>query len=218
MNVSRGKMKIFDWIKKNNIQMKYFITGVITFVLVIIVSSIWYPCIQYISGQPLWYATQPAILRFIFDKLGYIPWVVGLILIIIGAIKRSWKRPLYYFGGLVFCYIVFISLLIGGPILKDVLNRQKFDSVIWKQSLAEKGNTAIRIKMVNSLLRKHNLVGMTRKQIDDLLGKPPKTAYFSDYEYVYWLGPERGFISIDSEWLGIKFQDDKVIEARLLRD
>jgi hypothetical protein len=35
---------------------------------------------------------------------------------------------------------------------------------------------------------------------------------------VYWLGPERGFISIDSEWLGIKFKDNVVIEVEILRD
>jgi hypothetical protein len=52
-----------------------------------------------------------------------------------------------------------------------------------------------------------------------LLGTPPPTAYFRDYQFVYWLGPERGFMSIDSEWLAIRFdRNGKVMEARIVRD
>lgn len=72
--------------------------------------------------------------------------------------------------------------------------------------------------MVDDLLRRYKLVGMTRTEIEQLLGKPPSTQYFPSYDYVYWLGPERGFISIDSEWLCVKFKNDKVIEARICRD
>ncbi len=59
---------------------------------------------------------------------------------------------------------------------------------------------------------------MTKTEIDESLGVPPETNYFREYDYVYWLGPERGFMSIDSEWLGIRFENDVVLEARLLRD
>jgi hypothetical protein len=36
---------------------------------------------------------------------------------------------------------------------------------------------------------------------------------------VYWLGPERGFIRIDSEWLVLRLdQSDIVREVRIVRD
>ena len=38
------------------------------------------------------------------------------------------------------------------------------------------------------------------------------------YVALPWLGPERGFISIDSEWLVIKFEQDRVVVARVVRD
>ncbi len=76
----------------------------------------------------------------------------------------------------------------------------------------------VRIKMVDDLLNRNNLIGMSKNEVNDLLGVPPKTEYFSNYDYVYWLGPERGFMSIDSEWLVIKFENDKVIEAKITRD
>jgi len=59
---------------------------------------------------------------------------------------------------------------------------------------------------------------MSRTDIDQLLGRPPKTEYFSDYDYVYWLGPERGFIRIDSEWLCIKFKHDVVTDVQVRTD
>lgn len=72
--------------------------------------------------------------------------------------------------------------------------------------------------MVDDLLSKHNLVGLSTKEVEVLLGKPPKTGYFKDYDYVYWLGPERSTFSIDSEWLGIKFQNGVVVKVDLLSD
>ena len=36
---------------------------------------------------------------------------------------------------------------------------------------------------------------------------------------VYWLGPERGFMSIDSEWLTLNFdQAGKVRDVDIVRD
>lgn len=95
------------------------------------------------------------------------------------------------------------------------LSRQSFDSSLWKN--AEPPNS-IRLEMADDLLANHPLIGLSQPQIDALLGIPPKTAYFPEYQYVYWLGPERGFIRIDSEWLTIKFVDGTVKEARIMRD
>ena len=103
--------------------------------------------------------------------------------------------------------------------LKEWRNRLPFDTATWKTSLAAKDDDPIRLRMVDDLLSHHPLRGMSRDEVASMLGTPPKTDYFRDYDFVYWLGPERGFISIDSEWLGIKFgRDGRVSDARLLRD
>jgi hypothetical protein len=60
---------------------------------------------------------------------------------------------------------------------------------------------------------------MTRTEITALLGADTPTAKFNDYELVYWLGPERGYVRIDSEWLAIRINsNDRVTEARLVTD
>lgn len=91
----------------------------------------------------------------------------------------------------------------------------RFDSAKWH---AQSGYDPIRLEMVDDLMRRHRLVGMSRENLDELLGVPPDTAYSASFDYVYWLGPERGFISIDSEWLCLKFSDDVVVDARITRD
>jgi hypothetical protein len=54
--------------------------------------------------------------------------------------------------------------------------------------------------------------------LEALLGVPPPTPYFREYDYVYWLGPERGLFSIDSEWLVVKLQNDVVVAAEVVTD
>jgi hypothetical protein len=52
-----------------------------------------------------------------------------------------------------------------------------------------------------------------------MLGEPPPTSYFRQWDMVYWLGMERGFVSIDSEWLVIRLdQDGRVAESRIVTD
>ena len=63
------------------------------------------------------------------------------------------------------------------------------------------------------------LAGRTREDVENILGPPPETAYFSDWDMVYQLGSERGLISIDSEWLVFKIDEaNTVIDYRIVRD
>ena len=74
--------------------------------------------------------------------------------------------------------------------------------------------------MVRNLLKKYNnLNKMKRGEVEKLLGKPDNTEIFTDYDYAYWLSPETvGLFPIDSEWLVIKFENDKVIRVDILSD
>jgi len=60
---------------------------------------------------------------------------------------------------------------------------------------------------------------MSKSEIIDLLGIPPQTGYFRDYDLVYWLGPQRGFMPIDSEWLCIRLDSHGIAtKAEILTD
>lgn len=90
-----------------------------------------------------------------------------------------------------------------------------FDSVRWRDTALP---AAVRLQMADDLIRTHRLDGLHRDEVVALLGEPPKTPYFKEYDLVYLLGPERGFISIDSEWLVVKFGPDGRAKARIVRD
>lgn len=91
----------------------------------------------------------------------------------------------------------------------------RFDSSKWKAST---GRDAVRVQMVDDLLQRYELVGMTHEQIHQLLGPPRNTPYFREFDYVYLLGPERSFVGIDSEWLCINFAEGLVTEVRVMSD
>lgn len=116
---------------------------------------------------------------------------------------------------LVSCLLL-IAFFILAPSIKSYAQRTPFNSEKWKEPVARA--EPIRQKMLPDLLKNHPLIGKTRNEVDLLLGQPPMSSYFKDYDYVYWLGPERNPLGIDSEWLCIKFEDNKVIKADIRTD
>lgn len=133
------------------------------------------------------------------------------------------KKFLIWIGGalivLVLIVIIFFGYVFYGYKAKDYLQRRPFVSSEWKNEEAARKPPYPRLRMVDHLLSKEKLIGKTRKEVVALLGEPKKTEYFNEYDLVYWLGPERNWISIDSEWLIMRLDaSDKVIECALTTD
>ncbi len=129
------------------------------------------------------------------------------------------KRKLLILGlvATLLCVIGAVGWFFFGDTIQEHLRRRPFDAAVWK---GEKTLTNdVRIRMVDDLLRRHSFRGMTREQLTGIVGEPDKTEYFKDWDLVYWLGPERGFMSIDSEWLVFRFdRQKKVTDHRIVRD
>ena len=81
-------------------------------------------------------------------------------------------------------------------------------------------NPEERTAIVDDLLEKHEFVGMTEADVVTLLGEPNNDyGYFNaDNRYVYYMGLERGLISIDSEWLILDFTDGVVSNSYITTD
>ncbi|HFJ9445775.1 hypothetical protein ABEX41_14540 [Bacillus tropicus] len=77
-----------------------------------------------------------------------------------------------------------------------------------------------RVHMVDDLLQKYKLTGKSNEEITKLLGAPTETRNEEGgVSTVYYLGNERGFISIDSEQLVLQFdRDGKVVEYKVHND
>ena len=132
------------------------------------------------------------------------------------ANPRRWLRLLLVgLGGLVLVLLAATVLLLRQE--SQFGSERRFDAAAWKSQLDEK---PVRLAMVRDLMRRHNLVGKTRAEVIALLGPPLSGDHkFGDEDMVYWLGPENGFISIDSEWLIIDLGDDgRVVSASVVGD
>lgn|GEM_PF-1039074 len=113
------------------------------------------------------------------------------------------------------------ALMVGvlfGPSFLEYLGRRDFDSEAWQAVSTRR--TQERIKMVDDLIDSGVLDHLPRARVAELLGDDDSdSGYFADWDVVYWLGDERSFFSIDSEWLVIRFDDGgRVRDYRLVRD
>lgn len=114
-------------------------------------------------------------------------------------------------------------LLLGGAVAYEAggeyLSRTSFDSATWQDSVLVFSREPIRIRMVDDLLERHQLTGMGRAEVVAILGEPDRTPYFREWDMIYWLGPERGLLGIDSEWLVLRVDErHRVVEHRIVTD
>lgn len=114
-----------------------------------------------------------------------------------------------------------VALLAGAVVVVVValiwLRGEPFDRERWRAAAAD--DDVRRIKMAEDLLRRHELVGQNRGQIIWLLGPPTDTDKFESHcDDIYHLGPQRGLFPIDSEWLCLNYEADRVIQAEIVAD
>ena len=102
------------------------------------------------------------------------------------------------FAGLIITIVIACSACVS---------HHSFSTAKWEQYPNE------RTKIVDDLLMRYDLIGMQESEILALLGNHDNdSGYFSsENRFVYRLGMERSFISIDSEWLIIDFADGVVV-------
>ena len=95
-----------------------------------------------------------------------------------------------------------------------------FDSEVWKKHGSWQSNAYPRLSMADDLIKRDALKGLKKGQVLEMLGDPGDHGYFRSYDLVYWLGPERSFIGIDSEWLAITLNKTtgSVENYKLVRD
>ncbi|KQL19966.1 hypothetical protein ACFFHH_06580 [Cytobacillus solani] len=110
------------------------------------------------------------------------------------------------FACLIVTTLCFVLLIYCFTVIGRNENKANFSSERWLAKSDE------RVYMVDDLLSRTKLIGLSKEEVITLLGKPDDTEYFTDdNNIVYYLGNERGFISIDSEWLVIWFDVDETV-------
>ena len=117
--------------------------------------------------------------------------------------------------------LLFVGFFILGPSADDYSQRLTFDGKAWRDgSLDQNAEWPTRQRIVDDLVAKRRLDGLTREQLLTLLGPADQTDMWRDWHVVYWLGRERtGIIRADSEWLVIRFDAaGRVASYRIIAD
>jgi hypothetical protein len=136
------------------------------------------------------------------------PWrLVGILVAILAA-------PLALYG------LAWVYLDVA-PRADDYRHRLAFDAKGWRAKSADASNDwPTRLRMVDSLMDRRLLDGLTRTQVVELLGPPDATSKWRDWDLVYHLGPERkALFRIDSDWLVIRLDSGRTVAGyRIVAD
>ena len=117
------------------------------------------------------------------------------------------KHTFWTAGIFVAGYFIFVISLSLYPNVNDYFNRKDFDSDKWKSWEETETDPSLRWNMIHDLKTKHELIGMTRLEIKNLLGEPGSE---TENEMRYYLGMSGH--GINSGSLVIKIKEDKVID------
>jgi hypothetical protein len=153
------------------------------------------------------------------------PWTTLFFVLIARIKKGSQVKVGFYFLGTALPTVFLVGYLLLHSPIENYMNQEDFDAALWRNSdkVTEDFMWPHKLKMVDSLIESKILDDLNREEAIKLLGTPtsdfsPEYTHQSN-EIYYNLGPERGFIRIDSEWLSISFDEKgKVIKYWLWRD
>ena len=157
--------------------------------------------------------------RPLVTAVEYLPWALFVALVAMRWRKGPAVRPLSYAAGAASYYVAMVAWLFWGSAIADRWHRRSFDPTAWRQKDRGDAMWPARLTMVDDLLARHQLRGLSRDSVERLLGPRDDTPCWRDWDLVYWLGPERGLIRIDSEWLVLRLgANGRVSEYRIVRD
>lgn len=118
----------------------------------------------------------------------------------------------------VMCAVAVIG--VGAFFVQDRINHGPlpFNRKLWDAE-PKAWDDETRERLADGLLASKVLIGKLRADIVALLGEPPPTDYFREFDLVYWLGAERGLMRLDSEWLVMRLDaTGRVSEAMIVTD
>ncbi len=197
----------------------FFLAGLLLATLCLVVSFQWMNIVPYDSfdGQPVW-------LKGLSYVVVWLPWIAFSIVLVLRVAKGRTIHVAFHFFGTATPLAVIIGWLFLGTACANLIHHKKFDSELWRKQDTIEHNAfwPPRLCMVDDLISSHALDGLAEHEVIQLLGSPHDKGFpfgSAQCDMHYYLGPERGFVRIDSEWLFITFgHDQKVHRYWLYRD
>lgn len=198
----------------------YFVLGFGLSLCTSLILIHWAEVVSWFTQRPFIWDRQPEWLKFLHQFIASAPWLLGAALLLIRWLGRREVRWLAYALGAFSLYAIMMAYLLLPPVFEQWRYARPFEAAIWRANpeMAEPG-WPLRLRMVDDLLAGHRLTGLTREQVESLLGPADQHGPRQGWDLMYYLGPERGLIRLDSENLGLRFgADGRLAETAILRD
>ena len=200
-------------------RLAFFALGFLTAALCGWLLANWLEIAADVFGMNVVYDTRPTWLRAIMAAVQWLPWVALAMLTLVRINRGRVVRPLAFAGGAASVYVLGIGSLFLGPVIENYWHQREFEPVAWRDNERGDAMWPARLAMVDDLLARHPMRGLSRDSVERLLGPRDSTEYFREWDLVYWLGPERGLVRIDSEWLVLNLGlDGRVRDYQIVRD
>lgn len=204
-----------------NMRWKYFTLGLATTALCFGILLVWDAFLLRLLGRPyLAYDLQPKWLQLLPRLLGYLPWLVGLVLVGLKLRGHRQIRLGAYALGAFLPFGMFSAWIFSESAISNWWHQEPFDAARWRAP----ADTAevfwpTRLRMIDDLLARKSLQGLDRDSVRALLGPANLGTPDSASTVRYYLGPERGWLRIDGEELVIRFDaSGRVVDAGTVRD
>jgi hypothetical protein len=107
-------------------------------------------------------------------------------------------------------YAVYVRLVPQWRVEREAV---PFDPEGWQKT--DPRASDLRFRMLPDLVRQHRLIGWSRAEVEQLLGRPYLDGVSGDPpEWLYWLGPARdGYGDWGFPWLVVEFGDGAVVRV-----
>ena len=204
---------------RSQARLEFFALGLAISSVVWLIELRWLDIARTLIDPMIVYDTRPVWLHIALEGLKALPLLVLAVLVVVRLSGNRGVRPIAFALGAACLWAAVLAQAFVWPGVSERLYATHFDSRSWIENGGQNSDWPARLRMVDDLLETHELQGLSRAELESLLGPADETGYFRKWDLVYWLGPERGWIRIDSEWLVLRLDGKgRVSEYQLARD
>jgi hypothetical protein len=160
---------------------------------------------------------QPQWFKNVEFLISCIPVASMLVVIGLRFFRGAKVKVFSYIFGLAAPFFTMIAIISFGPTISGYIYQEDFDAVEWRAQDRSFSDPMWppRLRMVDNLISSGRLNGLSETEVFELLGPPQEKGFpygVAKEDTHYYLGPERGIVRMDSEWLVIRFNSEGKVE------
>jgi len=200
-------------------QTAFFVSGLALTMTAVWGQTRWLTLANDWLGLGVSFNTRPAWFVIAMNIVVWLPWFATALVITLRITKGKQFKALAFTAGALSPVVMIVGLILFGSQIQNLLKQQSFDSSAWIAQEKQDPEWPARLTMIDDLMERQLLDSKSKEQVFAMLGAGETSGYWHNWDVHYWLGPERGVVRLDSEWLVIQFnKEGRVAKYAIVRD